>query len=246
MAGRAGAGRDRGVEAVDVDGDVVADAGGDPVQRALGAEPAHVAHREDVRAGPARVVVVVAVGGGDVADAHLGHARDPCHLRGAAQRIAVAVAHAVALVDEVEVGVEVDDMERRLLGIGGETRRRDRVVAAQDDRQRAAFEDLADRGLGVGVAFRGVGMDDVGVAQVDDPDLVDRQVGDVVLEVVGAAVAEGEQRRGLADRARPEARAGAVLRAHVERRAEHRDVGVDPIPVEADRLLGEGAVTDEW
>ena len=87
-------------------------------------------------------------------------------------------------------------------------------------------------------------MHHVGVADVDQSHLVDRHVGDVVLEVVGPAVAEGEQRRGLADRPRPEARAGAVLRAHVEGRAEHGDVGLDAVPVELDRLLAEGAVAD--
>ena len=44
-------------------------------------------------------------------------------------------------------------------------------------------------------------------------------------------MAEGEQRRGLADAPRAEARAGAVLRAAIERRAHHRDVGVDGVPV---------------
>ena len=60
---------------------------------------------------------------------------------------------------------------------------------------------------GVAVAGGGVGVDDVGVADVDDAHLVHRQVDRIVLVVVGAAVAEREQRRGLADRARAEARA---------------------------------------
>ena len=50
-------------------------------------------------------------------------------------------------------------------------------------------------------------------------------------------LAEGEQRRRLADGARAEARAGAPLRAEVEGRAEHRDIGIDRVPVEAERYL---------
>ncbi len=46
-------------------------------------------------------------------------------------------------------------------------------------------------------------------------------------------------------RARAEARAGAILRAHVVGHAEHRDVGVERVPVEAGRPLAEGAVPDE-
>ena len=95
------------------------------------------------------------------------------------------------------------------------------------------------------VAGGGVGMDDVGVAHVDDPDLVHGQVDRVVLVVVGAAMAEGEQGRGLADAARAEAGAGAVLRAHVVGHAEHGDVGVERVPVEAGRPLAERAVPDE-
>ena len=119
------------------------------------------------------------------------------------------------------------------------------MVAAEDHRQRAALEDLADRRLGVAVAGGGVGMDDVGIADIDDPDLVHRQIDRVVLVVVGAAMAEGEQGRGLADAARAEAGPGPVLGAHVVGHAEHGDVGVERVPVEAGRPLAERAVPDE-
>ena len=89
-----------------------------------------------------------------------------------------------------------------------------------------------------------VGVDDVGIADVDDARRR-RQVDDVVLVVVGAGVAEGEQRRGLADGARAEAGAGAPLGAEVEGRAEHGDVGVDGVPVELKRVLAEGRDADE-
>jgi hypothetical protein len=86
---------------------------------------------------------------------------------------------------------------------------------------------------------------DVGIPDIDDPHLVHRQIDGVVLVIVGAAVAEREQGRGLADRARAEARAETVLRAHVVGHAEHGDVGVERVPVETGRPLAEGAMADE-
>ena len=82
--------------------------------------------------------------------------------------------------------------------------------------------------------FIGVGVDDVGVADVDDADAFG-QVDHVVLVVVGAAMAEGEERGGLADDRGPEAGARAPLRAEVEGRAHDRDVGVDGVPVRLSR-----------
>src|SRR6185437_13813006 len=111
MARRAGAGRDRRVEAVDVDGDVVIGPARNLSEDALHAETAELAHRHDARAEAPHRLIVAAVGGGDAADAELRHADDvPC-LRGAAQRVAVAVADAVALIDEVEMGVDMDDVD---------------------------------------------------------------------------------------------------------------------------------------
>jgi hypothetical protein len=167
------------------------------------------------------------------------------HLGGAAQGIAVAVAHAVALVDEIEMGVHVDDVDRVLVVEGSDAGDVHRVVAAEHHRQGARLEDLANAELDIVVALVGIGVNHVSVADVDHAHFVDRQVGDVVLEVVGPVVAEGKEGRGLADRARPEARAGAVLGAHVEGRAEDRDVGVDRVPVETGRLLAEGTMTNE-
>ena len=157
----------------------------------------------------------------------------------------MAVEDAVAAVDEIEMGVDVDEVHGRLVVEGADAGDMDRMIAAEHDRQGARREHLANAEFDVGEALDGIGVNDVRVPDIDDPHPVGRQVGDVVLEVVGAGVAEGEQGRGLADRARAETGAGAVLGAHVEGRAEHRDLGVDPVPVEAGRLLGEGAMADE-
>jgi hypothetical protein len=43
------------------------------------------------------------------------------------------------------------------------------------------------------MARLGVGVDDVGIADVDDPDLVHREVDGVVLVIVSPAMTEREQ-----------------------------------------------------
>lgn len=162
-----------------------------------------------------------------------------------AGRIAMALAHAVAHVDEVQMRVDLDYVDRRLLGERAHAGDVHRMVAAQNHRNGAALEDLAHRRLSVAVAGGGVRMHHVSVANVDDAHFVGRQVHHVVLVVVGAAVAEGEESRGLANRARPETGAGAVLRAHVEGNAENRDIRVEAVPVQAGGPLAERAVADE-
>ena len=136
-------------------------------------------------------------------------------------------------------------VDRRLAGEGTDAGDVDRMVAAEDQRQRPPLQDLAHRQLGVAMAGGGVGVHHVGVADVDDPDLVGGEIDRVVLMVVGPAVAEREQGRCLADRPRTEPGAGAVLRPHVVRYAQDRHVGIERVPLEAGRPLAESAVPDE-
>src|SRR5579885_2262204 len=160
----------------------------------------------------------------------------------AAQRVAMPVADAVPLIDEIEMGVDMDDMDGTPAVEGLDDRRVNRMVAAENDGKRPGFQDLADGKARILVALRRVGMDDVGIAEIDDAQLVARQVEGVV---ISAAVSEGEERRRLADGARPEARARAVLRPLIVRDAEDRGIGSDIVPIGADRLLAEGAMADE-
>src|SRR3954452_22321045 len=108
-------------------------------------------HAQDVGAHPSRVLVALARGRGDVADAELGQAGDVGLLGGPAHRAAVADPDAVALVDEVEVGVDLDKVERLLAVEGLDAGYGDRVVAAQHHRDGAATEDLAHGRRDVGV-----------------------------------------------------------------------------------------------
>ena len=63
MRRRAGAGRDRRVEPVDIDGHVIARAFRDAVQHRIHPHLAELAHRDDVGAHRARILVAVAGGG---------------------------------------------------------------------------------------------------------------------------------------------------------------------------------------
>ena len=125
------------------------------------------------------------------------------------------------LVGGVGVGIEMDDPDAARaadLGDRGGGRPGDRVVAAEDDRDRAGRGDLADLAVDHRVAALDPGRDDVRVAGVDDGQDVERL--DVELERVDRA----RRVLRLADRARPEAGARSVADGVVERRADDRHV----------------------
>jgi hypothetical protein len=74
------------------------------------------------------------------------------------------------------VGVEVDDPDRpgmADLGDRGRARPGDRVVAAEDDRDRAGRGDLADLAVDERVGPLDPGGDDVRVAGVDDIEVLE-------------------------------------------------------------------------
>ncbi|MCY1421607.1 hypothetical protein D9M71_372680 [compost metagenome] len=166
-------------------------------------------------------------------------------LRGAAQRVAVAVAHAVAFIDEVQVRIEMHDMDRPAPFEGLDHRSVDRVVTAQHHRHGACCENLAHGRFDVGVAGFHVGVNDIGIADIDHAQLVIGQVGGVIFKVVGTGMAEREQRRGLADTAWSEACPRSPLGPHVVGRAKDRHVGINGSPVGANGRLGEGAMAHE-
>ena len=118
------------------------------------------------------------------------------------------------------------------------------MVAPDHHRKGARLQDRAHARLDVGVAPFGVGMDDVGVADIDDTD-GGTEVGAVVLVVIGAGMAEGKERGCLAHRAGTEPGTGAELGAEVERSPEDRGVGLDLRPVLDIGPLAEGRDADE-
>ena len=244
MAGRAGAGRDGGAEAINVDGDIDAGACGDAGGGGIGAKFADLPDGEDVVAHGAGGVIAFLGGGRHVADAQRGDAGHIVLFRCAAHRVAVAVADAVADVDEIEMGVDLQDMDRPLIVEGADAGDVDGMVAADGDGQRARLEDGADALFDVGVAGFGIGMDDVGIADIHHAD-IGAQIGDVIFMVISPGMAEGEKGGGLAHRPWPEAGACAELGAEVEGRAEDGDIGLDPVPVGDIWALAEGRYAHE-
>ena len=157
----------------------------------------------------------------------------------------MTVAHAVALIDKIQMGVDMDNMHRLLIVEGSDAGNMDRMVAAQTNRQGARRQYLAHPVFGVLQAFYGVRVDHIGVANINDADFVLGQIDHVVFVVVGAGMAEGEQGRCLADGARAEAGAGPVLGAHIKGDTHDRHIGVDGVPIQAGWLLAECAKPDK-
>ena len=132
-----------------------------------------------------------------------------------------------AVVDPLEIvvgpgigmGVELDQRQGAVfLGIGLEDREGDEMVAAQGDGADIGGEDPADMRLDQARRLPDLGVIEGHVAVIHDGELAQR----VEIPAVGRIV--GLQGRGLADRARPEPRAGPVGHGLVEGHARHGEV----------------------
>ena len=123
------------------------------------------------------------------------------------------VALVEVLVPGVAVGVELDERERAVApGDDAQLGKRDRVVAAQCEREDACVDDGRERLLDTPVRALRVPGRDGQVAVVDDR----KRVAEVDVE---AGVERPEQRRRRADRLGTETRAGPVGDGGVERDA---------------------------
>ena len=222
---------DRRVEHVDIDREedrAAADGADRAPHDLLDAERANVVHEQRGDAllalpgelaltGPVAAQSDLHVAGG----VHGALLDEPVHRR------PVRARHAEDLGARVGVRVEVDQPDRAVLGgDGADVRLGDRVVAAEDHRDRSGGEHLGDRALDRRVARDGVGRQHRRIAEVDDAQ------GRKGVDARGQ-VAPGRAARG-ADRARPEARAGAVGDEIVGRRADDRDIDADKLG----RILG--------
>ena len=121
-------------------------------------------------------------------DLHEVAALDRARLDEPAHRRAVTGEDAPVVVGGVGVGVEMDDADAAGsadLGDGGRRRPGDRVVAAEDDRDRAGLGDLEDLAVDHRVAALEPGRHDVRVAGVDHGQHLERL--DVELERVERA-----------------------------------------------------------
>ncbi len=118
------------------------------------------------------------------------------------------------------------------------------MVTANGDGQGTRRQYSAHAYLDIGMAACGVGVDDVGVANIDNAH-VRAQIGGVILVIIGARMAKGEQGRSLAHRPWPEPRAGSPLGAEIIRCAKDGDIGVDRAPILDIGFLGKGRDADE-
>ena len=88
------------------------------------------------------------------------------------------------------MGIDLNDVDRLLIIERINTGNVDRVIATEHDRQRAGLQYFADAIFDISVAIDRIGVNDVRIADIDDPDGARRQVGDIILVVVGAGMAE--------------------------------------------------------
>ena len=150
----------------------------------------------------------------------------------------------MALVHEVEMGVDLENVDRALAVERLDAGDVDRVIAPDHDRKRLCRERLSDRVFDIGVASHGVRVDNVGVTHVDNGH-IRAEIDLIVLVVVSARMAEGKERGGLPHRPRPEPRARTPLGPEIERRTDDRHIRRDGIPVLDIGSLAEGRYTDK-
>ena len=200
---------------------------------------ARLAHADDIAAHGTRIAVAFLGGGTDVADAYLGQAGHIFMLGRAAHGVAVAVAHAVTFVHEIQMRVDLKDVYVALIVKGADAGDIYGMIAANDDGQGSGLQCCAHACLNIGVARFGVGVDDISVAHIDDI-YVTGQIGCVILVIIGACMTKAEQGRGLAHTAGPKPRAAAKLRARIKGRTQNRHIGVQLAPIPLIGALAEG------
>ena len=143
----------------------------------------------------------------------------------------MAVTHAMALIDKVEMGVDLDDVNIALIIKRIDAGDINRMIATNNDRQRTGFQNCANPCLNVCVALDGIRMNDIGITHIDELKLAFRQIGDVVLMVIGTGMTEREKRGGFTYAARALPRTGPPLCAEVERRTQYGDIGIECRPI---------------
>ena len=179
-------------------------------------------------------------------DPDLGEAQHMLHRSDVTKRMDVGEAQ---IVDErriVDVGVEVDDVQRLLVLVRLYDRVGDRVIAAERHRHRPPGKDRPGE---IGRIFERAL--DVGRPDVDVADIRDGLVLHLVFEVgaPGHRIIEtgigGEPQRVLANRTRTHARTGKKRRAFVKGDPENRDLGIESIKAGFDRRTQERGDADE-
>ena len=137
---------------------------------------------------------------------------------------------AVAFINEIQMGIDLQDVDRTGMVKGIDAGDVDRMIAPDHQWQSAGFESSANSGFYVGVALDRVGVDDIGIAKIDDPD-IGAKVDPIILVVVSASMAKLKQGRCIANCARAKPRAATVLSPGIKGGAQNRDIRLYLRPV---------------
>jgi hypothetical protein len=168
----AGAGEERGIDDVDVEGDVVVVRLRDAGDGLLDPHTEHPERGDHLHSHPLALIERPGIGA-EAADPERGQPRNPGELDRSPERVSVSEPHETSAIAEVEVGVEVNDMNLSLDAfVSPHHGKGDGVIAPENHRKGLLRQNLL-HGFGdaieVGHEVRGHDVDvaDVGAAHVD-------------------------------------------------------------------------------
>jgi hypothetical protein len=112
------------------------------------------------------------------------------HFRRAPNRIAVTVSDTVSVIDEIQMRVYVHKVNGLLITKRLDARYMDGMIATQYDWQGIGFQYCANSEFNIVVALYRISVDDIGVPDINQLDLVRWQVDFVIFEVICTIVAK--------------------------------------------------------
>jgi hypothetical protein len=95
------------------------------------------------------------------------------------------------------------------------------------------------------MALGGVGVNDIGIPNIDNARFIRSKIGDVIFVVIRTCMAKGKQRRCLADGAGTEPRARAILCSKIKGRAQDRNIRINLGPIGLNGVFPETAYPDK-
>lgn len=102
--------------------------------------------------------------------------------------------NAVPFINKIQMGVDLDDVNWLFVVKRIDAGNVDRMVPAHDNWQCTCSQYLAHTEFDIRVALYRVRMNDVRIADIDDPCPGRIKIGDVVFEIVSTGMPEREQR----------------------------------------------------
>ena len=118
----------------------------------------------------------------------------------------MSVAHAMPFIDKIKMRINLNQMEWFLIGKRVDTGNIYRMIAAKNNRNSTSFQNGANTSFDIGMALHGIGMDNIRVANIDNPHLVSFEIGDIILMVISPRMTKGKKCRCLTNT--PRAKAG--------------------------------------